>query len=186
MIGLEPVVGALLEGRTFAESVATDHFKEYQQPLIVMARAHTMRSVVQSLLINGDVGGYSLADASYLSFGRVEILRQEDQQHFLLKARSAFPVELSYQGRLFENDSPPGTRPLQLLLYRFQRDEVTLATVPVERVRLDERNRFQLLGKVIEVWPTAATVEPAAFDQGPGDDFGDLSDDVQIVGEDEG
>ena len=144
-----------------------------------------MRSVVQALVLKDDAEGFVLVD-SYLHFGRVEVVHDESQRHYLLKARTALPIETTRQGRfLFGVESEPGTEPLELLLYQFSGFNMSLATVPAQAVRINGRLRFELLSDVedIGVWASAPDSDP--FDQGHGVDFGDLSEDVHILGETE-
>ena len=179
---LEPIASTLLRGRAYADDLATDHFRQFDRPLTPIARAQTMRSVIQALVLNDNAEGFVLVD-SYLHFGRVEVVHDESQRHYLLKARTAMPIETTRQGRFsFRVESEPGTEPLELLLYQFSGFNMSLATVPAQAVRINGRLRFELLGDVkdIDVWAHAPDSEP--FDQGHRDDFGDLSEDVHILG----
>ena len=139
---------------------------------------------MQGLVLNGNADGFRLVD-HYLNFGRVEVVHSSTERHYLLKSRNAMPVEISRQSRfVFDHTEPSkGTEPLELLLYRFAGADLTMATVTARGVRISGRLRFELLAEVVEVGTWSSAPEPQAFDPGPGDDFGDLSEDVTIVGE---
>lgn len=139
---------------------------------------------MQGLVLDGRADGFRLVD-HYLHFGRVEVVHSPTEKHYLLKSRNALPVETSRQGQfVFDHNEPSkGTEPLELLLYRFAGADLTLATVTARGVRINERLRFELLAEVVEAGTWSSAPEPPAFDPGPGDDFGDLSEDVTIVGE---
>lgn len=186
MNSYEAIAEAMMAGRDYADGIAADHMREYEQPLTLMAKAQLMRSVIQALAVAGEIKGHHLVD-SYLSFGRVEVVREQDRMHLLLKARSALPVNSHRQEALWrpESDIHPGILPLHLLLYTFGRDELQLAVVPVQDVKLNGRRQFQLLGDVTEVgsWDLSPSAQET-FDQGPVDDFGDLSEGVFVAGAD--
>lgn len=189
MVDLNPIAQSLLVARTFTESVSAQHFREFEMPLTVMAKAHNLRSVVQAQVILGNAPGWDLVP-SYLSFGRVEVVEVASLRHYLLKARTALPVELAFQPSFFDDieDQEPGTAPLSLLLYEFTRDHLELTSVAAESVKLNGRRRFQIRGPIEShgrwtYYPQADGTP--AFDQGAGDDFGDISEDVRILGDDE-
>ena len=181
---LQPVADALLLGRSYAESQAIDFLHQFKYPATTMLRAHYMRAVVQGQVQNGAVEGFSLVN-NYLDSGKVEIVHDDDRRHYLLKARCALRFESSAQGNLLDQLQEPrhaGLGPLKLLLYLFRGDELELATVPVEIMKRNRRKVFQLLGEVVEVgvWSSASIPGMEPFDQGLGDDFGDMSNDVEI------
>lgn len=195
MLNIEPVAQALLTGRTFAQDVAALHMGQFRWPLTVMGKAHTMRSAIQAQVALGHVDGFELDDG-YLSFGRVEIIHTETGTRLLLKSRTMYPVEAGEQGTLFDfiKDEPIAAPSLTLLLYKLERDYMTLATVAAEPFRANGRLRFQTHGRLNERgrWyfappsdgPDGRTEKPVApFDQGDPDDFGDISDDVRFLGE---
>ncbi len=182
---LDPIAEAMFRGRAFAETIGELHRKTFGQlPMTPMARAHAMRSAVQAQAIDGLIEGFSLID-NHLWAGRVEVVRDRTKRHYLLKARSALPFE-SYQGTLFdETNYEPGTAPLLLLLYQFSLGNLTMATAPTQRVKENGRVRYHLLGKLSDAgtWSAAHVPDLEPFDQGTGDDFGDLSEDVRLLGE---
>ena len=185
---LDPIAEAILRGRAFAEAVDTLHRTAFDEiPITPITRAQAMRSAVQAQVIQGSVDGFTLED-EYLWSGRVEVVRVKSRRHYLLKARSALPFEISSQRSLLEEiESPPGTKPLLLLLYEFGGGSLDLATAPSEKVKLNGRVRYRLLGDVSDVGTWAPENIPGLdpFDQGSSDDFGDLSEDVDLLGEDE-
>lgn len=179
---LDPLAEAMFRGRAFAEAMSESHRKGFGGlPMNPMARAHAMRSAVQAQAVDGSIEGYLLVD-SHLWAGRVEVVREQTQRHYLLKARSALPFE-SYQGTLFdESDFGPGGSPLLLCLYQFVQGNLLMATAPTERVKVNGRTRYHLLGSISEtaLWSVADVPDIEPFDQGADDDFGDLSDEVRF------
>jgi len=181
---LDRIADAMFRGRAFADTIDQVHRDTFNGlPSSIMMRAHAMRSSVQAQIINGDVEGYTLVD-EYLGFGRVEIVRVETGQRYLLKARSALPFEASSQLSIFGDIEPtPGARPLLLLVYEFRPDTLLLSTASVERIRLNGRVRYQLLDQLTDAgtWSIDDIPDIVVFDQGDEDDYGDLSEDIRFV-----
>lgn len=186
---LDPIAEAMFRGRAFADEIAQRHRAAFDDlPITKMARAHNMRSAIQTLTLNDRVAGFTLVDA-YLWTGRVEVVRVESGQHYLLKARNAIPFETSSQRNFFEDiEAPPGANPLMLLVYEFGASMLILAQAPVDRLRLNGGIRYRLLGEIADAgrWSTDDVPGVARFDQGTEDDFGDLSDDVRLLGDEDG
>ncbi|MDP2622495.1 MAG: hypothetical protein Q8Q29_01705 [Actinomycetota bacterium] len=186
---LNPIAEGMFRGRAFADEIAQRHRAAFNDlPITKMARAHNMRSAIQALTLNDQVAGFALVD-DYLWTGRVEVVHIDSGQHYLLKARNAIPFETSNQRSFFEDiETPPGANPLMLLLYEFGMSTLILAQAPVDRLRLDGHIRYRLLGEIADagVWSTDDVPGIAPFDQGAEDDFGDLSDDVRLLGDKDG
>ena len=177
------IAEAILRGRAFAQGLASDHSSTFDHPMTSMARAHVMRSAVQAQVISGKAEGFSLVD-SYLAFGKVEVIQAKTRRHYLLKARSTLHMEVSAQDPLFALELPPGAKPLLITAYKFVNEHMTLETVPVEKSKVN--GRMRLLGELVYVgtWSSDDIPGVPPFDQGAADDFGDLSEDERLEGED--
>jgi len=180
----DSLASAILEGRLYADAVSIETESETGLPLNLMAMAHVMRSHLQNRIVMGEVAGYTLVP-DYSSFGRIQVIRSTDQQQTLLKARAALSFETSQDSLFDGSELPSGSRPLELLLYKFTIDGLVLASVDVVRIPSGGRRRYALQGQVsdIGVWDGAGRLP--SFDQGSDDRFVDISPDIQIVGEDE-
>lgn len=182
---LDPIAETIWTGRSYAHEMNVDHFERFKNPATVMAKAQTMRSVVQAEVMNGNTPGFSLVD-EYLGFGRVEVVRTDTGQHFLLKARSAMRFQITMQQILFGSDDEVGSRPLELLLYEFGPFGLSFATIAADQRQIDRKRKIVLLAARPHeegIWPDLDLRDIAPFDQGTADDFGDLSDDVDIAEE---
>lgn len=179
---IAPVARALWTGRSYAQETDTDHFSRFRSHSTVMMRVHTMRSVVQAEVTNGNVPGFTLVD-DYLGFGKVEVVCSNTDQHFLLKARSSLPFQITGQGVLFRSGQPAGANPLELLLYNFVPNGLELATIAADQQQINKKRRIVLLDEQVTelgVWTPDGGSDAPAFDQGDSDDFGDLSDGIEI------
>lgn len=161
----------ILEGRGFAEQVASDHFDTFQAYPTAMAMAHNMRSAVIGRLLS-DETEFAVEDR-YLDFGRVGIVDPDSDATFLLKSRSTIPLECPLPGSDPYIDISDDV--VFLLAYEFVGGGLALAVAPARQIRVDGRNRYRLLDNLREVgaWGQSDTTAPV-FDQEENEEWIDL------------
>ena len=174
MPDFDAVAKIVLEGRSFAEQVAADHFDTFQNFPTSMAMAHNMRSAVIGRLLS-DETPFSVED-KYLDFGRVGIVAPDSGATFLLKSRATIPLECP----LITDDPYVDLSEdiVFLLAYAFLDGGVGLAVAPARQVRVDGRNRYRLLDNLHELgsWGTneQQTGLVSTFDQDEDEGWVDL------------
>ena len=171
MSDFDSLATVILEGRSFAEQVAADHFDSFQTYPTAMAMAQNMRSAVIGRLLS-DETPFTVEDR-YLDFGRVGIIDPDSEATFLLKSRSTIPLDCPLPGSDPYIDISDDV--IFLLAYEFAGGGLSLAVAPARQIRVDGRNRYRLLDNLREVgaWGESAAT-PRVFDQEENEEWIDL------------
>jgi hypothetical protein len=148
-----------------------DFLRQYQRPPTTMAKAHHFLSVLQAEL---DLDTRFRLGLDYSEYGRVQY-QSELGQLFLVRSHSAVTIEAEKrQGVLFSETYIES--PVTLLIHKFHQDGLDLS---VAGTKQGEGRRLEASGvpMYMGTWPYGATgAPPPPFDQGEGDDFGDVGD----------
>lgn len=180
---LAPLAEKLI--RAYQETaIASRQFRDdYQAPLTVMAKAHTMRSIAQALIASDD--RYDL-HAEYAEFGRVQWTDLRHGRTYRLRSHSASTIENWAKQETFFDSNPFIRSAVTLLIYSFSPAGLTLA-VAGSKGKPDSSRLF-LSGRAVPVgcWPYDAALEAGTFDQAADDPFtelGELNDEEEDGGD---
>lgn len=168
------VATIILEGRSFAEQVAADHFDAFASYPTSMAMAHNMRSAVIGRLLSEETP-FSVEDR-YLDFGRVGIVAPDSDATFLLKSRATIPLDcpLPVVDRYLDVSEDV----IFLLAFEFVDSNLDLAIAPAREIRVEGRKRYRLLDNLQDLgqWDGAGGTggKPQTFDQDEDENWVDL------------
>lgn len=170
---LTPIADVLLDAYVDRLAYSRRFLHDHGQPPTLASKAHHMRSVAQALVTQAD--GLMLG-GEWSESGRVEITDLTTDRRYLLRGDGAVKIERDV--RQIESLFPAApyiSSDVVLLVYRFHHIGLDLSVAGTKH-RADKKH-LEISGTptFIATWPWSDD-DTTRFEQGFGDDFGDLGD----------
>ena len=170
---LEPVAGFLVEAYLETASYSGFFRDQFRRPPTVAAKAHHLRSIVQSRIQDSD---RYLLDGDYVEFGRVQFTDTDTGRTYLLRSASAFSIEQAKdRPSLFDSNRYLKSE-VAMIVYSFDALALSLSVAGTRQRAF--RKRLEASGQpvFINAWPYTIVSEPEPFDQEETDPFSDVGE----------